>query len=346
MFVRGRRYMSMLGTRPALRTFTYGLSWVTTIGLFIVNLAGFIDTETGSAFGCGRQWPLCNGNVIPRTWGVQTLIEFSHRGLVGVVTVLLLGLAVLSWVCFRAWLEVRWLVILSVAFVFLEAFLGAMGVLFADPPAVLSIHFGVALIALGAAFLLTVVIGQILRQVEPNRSLRVQTSDVWFANLSKIAFVLLYIAMYVGAYVSSSGDGAAFRGWPIPTESYAVAGSAFYIDILHRSLAACLIALLVYMTIRVHRLRKDRPDLYRGMIVTLVFALLQGMTGGLLIATHLRISVFLLHVSTVSLLFCGLSYVVLQTLPVPKRARQSGHISDATLPAKSPLGKNVAKRTR
>lgn len=313
--------MALWRTNRRMRKATYVLSWVTTVGLFIVNLAGFIDTETGSAFGCGRDWPLCNGSVIPHSWGIQTLIEFSHRGLVGVVTVLLLGLAVLAWIYFAVWLEVKWLIVLAVGFVFLEAFLGAMGVLFADPPLVLAIHFGVALVALGAVYLLTVVLGQVVRETHQKAALRPETTEPIFSRLAKISFAFLYIVMYVGAYVSSSGDGSKFRGWPLPTESYQLAGNAFYIDILHRTLALTLIVFLAFLLFKAYRMRHKRPDIYRGMVVTFVFSALQGITGGLLIATHLRISVFLLHVSIVSLLFCGLSYVLFQSLSVPKKQR-------------------------
>jgi heme A synthase len=34
---------------------------------------------TGSGAGCGRHWPLCTGEVIPRSPRVETLVELSHR---------------------------------------------------------------------------------------------------------------------------------------------------------------------------------------------------------------------------------------------------------------------------
>ncbi|MDP8999910.1 MAG: COX15/CtaA family protein [Myxococcota bacterium] len=49
---------------------------------------------TGSGAGCGRHWPLCNGEVVPRAPRVETLIELSHRGTSGValaMTLLLFG---------------------------------------------------------------------------------------------------------------------------------------------------------------------------------------------------------------------------------------------------------------
>ena len=47
---------------------------------------------TGSGAGCGSHWPSCNGEIIPRSPTVETMIEYSHRltsGLTLVFTVIL-----------------------------------------------------------------------------------------------------------------------------------------------------------------------------------------------------------------------------------------------------------------
>ena len=69
---------------------TYWLGVLVVIGFFWVNTVGFLDTETGSALGCGHHWPLCNEDVTPHIWGLTTLIEFLYRAIVGIVTLLLL----------------------------------------------------------------------------------------------------------------------------------------------------------------------------------------------------------------------------------------------------------------
>ncbi len=45
----------------------------------LVILWGAFVRATGSGAGCGDHWPLCNGQVIPRSDSLQTLIEFGHR---------------------------------------------------------------------------------------------------------------------------------------------------------------------------------------------------------------------------------------------------------------------------
>src|SRR5450755_3887335 len=49
---------------------------------------------TGSGAGCGRHWPLCNGEFVPRAPRVETLVELTHRvssGVALVLTALLFG---------------------------------------------------------------------------------------------------------------------------------------------------------------------------------------------------------------------------------------------------------------
>ena len=64
-----------------------------------VILWGAYVRATGSGAGCGAHWPLCNGEVLPRSAGAATLIEFSHRASSGVALVLV---AALVWWVFRA----------------------------------------------------------------------------------------------------------------------------------------------------------------------------------------------------------------------------------------------------
>lgn len=50
---------------------------------------------TGSGAGCGRHWPTCNGDFIPRSPRIETLIELSHRVSSGAAV--LMTVALLLW---------------------------------------------------------------------------------------------------------------------------------------------------------------------------------------------------------------------------------------------------------
>lgn len=67
----------------------------------LVILQGAFVRATGSGAGCGRNWPLCDGEVVPLGASVTTLIEFSHRLLS--FAVLILG----AWLLARVWRDRR-----------------------------------------------------------------------------------------------------------------------------------------------------------------------------------------------------------------------------------------------
>jgi len=101
------------------------LAW----NVLVVVWGGFVRAS-GSGAGCGSHWPTCNGDVVPHSPQVATIIEFTHRMMSGVA---LIGVVVLCWWAFRVFARghmVRRLAVASVALLLLEALLGAGLVLF------------------------------------------------------------------------------------------------------------------------------------------------------------------------------------------------------------------------
>jgi len=45
----------------------------------LVIVWGAYVRASGSGAGCGAHWPLCNGEVLPSTEAVKTMVEFAHR---------------------------------------------------------------------------------------------------------------------------------------------------------------------------------------------------------------------------------------------------------------------------
>jgi cytochrome c oxidase assembly protein subunit 15 len=329
------------GAQPTLRPSrldrVWWLSAFTTIGLFIVNSAGFLDTATGSALGCGREWPLCNGSVIPTAWSLQTAVEFGHRALVALVSALLVTTSVLAWRKYGHWRAVKVFIGMAIGFVVLEAILGAVGVLVGDPPAVLAVHLGVSLMAFTGSTLLTVVLRQIqlasaqgsmrrIQTAEPARGvsglfLRSRIVPKHFRFWTYFTVFYTIAAMYIGAYIANIGAGPWFQGFPLPTETYAEAGSNLYFDILHRSIALGLILLCLRLLLGSFRVRRERPDLFKGSAAAMVLVLLQGLSGGLLVYSHVATYAFMIHVSIVSCLIVTLCYLALQVLPKPTHSK-------------------------
>lgn len=90
-----------------------------------VILWGAYVRATGSGAGCGSHWPLCNGEVIPVSPRIETLVEFAHRASSGLTLLLVAGLVVWGWLAFPRGHPVRLGVVLSALFVLSEAAVGA-----------------------------------------------------------------------------------------------------------------------------------------------------------------------------------------------------------------------------
>src|SRR4030081_3809006 len=86
-----------------------GLAAVAALGMFVVLVMGATVTNTGSSEGCGRSWPLCNGQFVPE-FTVATAIEYSHRAVTGVEGVLIVALALTMLTLWRRVREVHVLV--------------------------------------------------------------------------------------------------------------------------------------------------------------------------------------------------------------------------------------------
>ena len=96
----------------------------------LVIMWGAYVRASGSGAGCGSHWPLCNGEVVPRTPTMATLVEFSHRLSSGIALLLLIGLVVWAFRAYERRHPVRLLAALSMFFILTEALVGAGLVLF------------------------------------------------------------------------------------------------------------------------------------------------------------------------------------------------------------------------
>jgi heme A synthase len=79
-------------------------AWFALAFNLLVIAWGAYVRASGSGAGCGSHWPLCNGEVIPGSPTVKTIVEFSHRLSSGLALLLVAGAfvwAFLVW-AFRA----------------------------------------------------------------------------------------------------------------------------------------------------------------------------------------------------------------------------------------------------
>jgi len=114
-----------------MKTKRFGsFAWAVAAYNLVVILWGAFVRATGSGAGCGNHWPLCTGELIPRSPQMETLIELSHRGSTGILLFAVAGLVIGAFRLYPKGHPVRLGAVLSAFFLFMEAALGAGLVLF------------------------------------------------------------------------------------------------------------------------------------------------------------------------------------------------------------------------
>jgi len=99
------------------------------VNLAVVAWGAFVRA-TGSGAGCGRHWPTCNGEIVPRAPAVATLIEFGHRTSSGVALLLVVALVVWAVRALPAGHAARRAAWAALGFMIAEALVGAGLVLY------------------------------------------------------------------------------------------------------------------------------------------------------------------------------------------------------------------------
>lgn len=300
------RLLDHLRRRSWPRRLATTLAAVTAAGMFVVLLMGETVTTTGSAQGCGRDWPLCRGQLVPG-FALSTWIEFSHRFVTGVegllIAVLCLFVAALWW----DRRPVRVLVPLLALSLVLQAGMGAWAVKYPQTAYVLALHFGFSLVALAAAALMAVYVRRIDRPLPAP-----VPRGVFWATWGLAGYV--YLLVYSGAFVRHAAYAAACPTWPlcpgVTGSGWQAQGAVF--DSLHRAAALLALALAAGLLLLYRSRVPDRPDLRLGAWLAIAVLLLQGAAGGYLVLARFSLVAELVHGGVTGLVFVACAYLCLQ----------------------------------
>jgi len=132
-------------------------AWIVVGFNVLVGVEGAFVRATGSGAGCGNHWPLCNGEVVVGTPAMAKVIEFAHRSMTGIDSLMVLAMLIWAFRAFPAGHAARFGAVMSSIFLLTEALIGAALVLFglvtnnASPAraVVLSVHLANTLTLLG-----------------------------------------------------------------------------------------------------------------------------------------------------------------------------------------------------
>ena len=289
------------------------LGLVTAVGMFVVLIAGATVTSTGSARGCGGDWPLCNGRFVPE-FAITTAIEYTHRLITGIEGVLVVALAAgLLWL-YRSRVVARVLAVLLVGSVILQAGMGAWAVVQPQQPVVLALHFGFSLIAFAAAILAAISArwpGRMLVAGQAPTSVRTATWAV---------MGYLYALIYTGAYIRHAAAAFACPSWPLcgggPAPMWALA-----LNLTHRTGAVLALLLGLGLALLYRAAAPGRRDLVAGAWLFIAALVLQGLAGAYLVLSRWTLYGELLHAGITALVFAAVAYLCFRVTLRPVRER-------------------------
>lgn len=212
----------------------------------LVVLGGWVRI-TGSGMGCGPDWPLCHGRLIP-LMDLPTFLEWSHRVVAAVLGVMVAAAGVMAWWPGRGegWRGIRRLSAAALVLLAVQVMLGAVTVWLELPPSTVVLHLGTAM-----ALLAVLLVGATLAVAGP----RVRLPDGaartgWLGAGAGFAVVLL------GALVANLGAAPACQGFPL-CNGTVLPGGGWRIQLhwLHRLSAYALAAWCLWLPRHVRRRR-------------------------------------------------------------------------------------------
>ncbi len=239
----------------------------------LIVLGGWVRI-TGSGMGCGDDWPLCNGRLIPPLSDTATFIEWSHRLVALVVSLLVVGVAALAYArrndagvggqggALRP-------AVLAVVLLVIQVLLGAVTVWLELPPSTVILHLGTAM----AIVAVLMVVGLRAGTYVPDPALA--DRRLWRGAL--IALGLGGLAVLMGGLTANVGASAACLGFPLCSGELFPSlanGGLSYIHWFHRLVAYALTLHLMGIVVSVVR-RKAPAPIQKAAIVALGVTLLQ-----------------------------------------------------------------------
>ena len=319
------------------------LALVAAVATYLLVVVGAIVRGTGSGMGC-PDWPLCHGQLIPSTSDYHPWLEWIHRFLAAVISLLVLGVAVLAWRGYRERRSILWSSVLAVVVVLIQAALGAITVAENNAGDTVTLHLATAMILLG------ILVYVAIRARYPDR-LPVRGASQRFTLLAALAAASIYALILFGSHVTATGSGLIFPDWPLFNGALIPSFSQYPAEemaqFLHRLVT--LIAGLILLAAAWAAMRQPRPR--RGPSVAMLHAalglfVLQIFVGAAQIFTSLADWAVALHVALAAAIWALAlgaaihSYYLarLEARPAPATDGEAATGTGGSLPGEAGLG--------
>ncbi|WP_035321803.1 COX15/CtaA family protein [Peribacillus kribbensis] len=283
------------------------LAVLSTAGMLLVLLGGALVTKTDSGMGCGRTWPLCNGQFMPTQITPALAIELAHRLVSGAVGILILLLSIWSWKNIGHIRESKFLSFMAFFFLVLQGLIGAAAVKWGQSDFILALHFGISLISFAAVFLLTLLIFEVDKKFKAEKV--IIEKDMKFHIYGIITYSFLIV--YSGALVRHLKASLVCSDWPMcKNGDFSLPANMYqWVQMGHRTAAGLLFIWILYAANRAWRNYKEQKVVVWTWFAAATLASLQVLSGALIILTKLNLFVALSHALFISCLFGILSYL-------------------------------------
>lgn len=248
------------------------LAWLAAAAtFFLIAFGGFVRISE-SGMGCGDDWPLCNGQLIPDL-SFATSIEFGHRLIAAVVALLVVSLAVTSRKWSTAgdplWAPLRRVAGVAVVLVIVQIMLGAITVWLELPPASVIIHLGTAMLLMALLIVGALDAGAHLT----GRSAKVSDGA---ARITWWTAVYGLVVVLAGGLVANLDAGYACQGFPACNGSWMPADNPLmHVHWGHRLLAYLLFVWALILPAYVSRRRSGDAGARGVAVAATVFVVLQ-----------------------------------------------------------------------
>lgn len=286
------------------------LSVLATIIMAFVQLGGALVTKTGSEDGCGSSWPLCHGALLPQNLPIDTIIELSHRAVSGLSLIVVLWLAITAWKHIGYIREVKPLAIISIAFLLVQALIGAAAVIWQQNSYVLALHFGISLISFSSVFVLMLIIFEVDKKYEADE-LYIRKP---LRRLTWIMTGIVYLTIYTGALVRHAKASLAYGGWPLPFHDIIPHTEQDWVQFAHRGMAFITFFWIMITFIHAVKNYSENRTIRYGYTTAFILIILQVITGALSVMTNVNLFIALLHALFITILFGMITYFIMLML--------------------------------
>ena len=221
----------------------------------LITLGG-ITRIAGAGMGCGPDWPLCNGRILPTLSDPLELIEWSHRWVAAMLSAMVVCLAALTWKRHRGDAFLRGPAYASLFVLVLQVVLGAVTVKYFNAAPTVVIHLTNAMLLLAILVVAVLRGGERLRgePVVPGRSRTAAAIGTGFA----------FVVLTFGAFVANYDAGHYCLGFPLCAGTYTPPAEALgRLHYVHRVLAFLFVGHALGMAFGAAKLRGEGADSYR-----------------------------------------------------------------------------------